>query len=80
MENNCFFGTILRSLGFTVHSAGARVAVAASGTPAKASLAGTCPAFHLVRVKKLKEAGHRWLTSSLSLMIKIHAGRRFRRQ
>ena len=25
MENNCFFGTILRSLGFTIYSAGARV-------------------------------------------------------
>lgn len=25
MENNCFFGTVLRSLGFTVYSAGARV-------------------------------------------------------
>jgi len=31
MENNCFFGTILRSLGFTVHSAGARVSNAADG-------------------------------------------------
>ena len=25
MENNCFFGTILRTLGFKVYSAGARV-------------------------------------------------------
>jgi len=25
MENNCFFGTILRSIGFDVYSAGARV-------------------------------------------------------
>ena len=25
MENNCFFGTVLRSLGFTVYGAGARV-------------------------------------------------------
>ena len=25
MENNCFFGTVLRSLGVTVCSAGARV-------------------------------------------------------
>ena len=25
MENNCFFGTVLRSLGYTVYSAGARV-------------------------------------------------------
>lgn len=25
MENNCFFGTVLRSLGFEVHTAGARV-------------------------------------------------------
>jgi len=31
MENNCFFGTILRSLGFTIHSAGARVSKAADG-------------------------------------------------
>lgn len=32
MENNCFFGTVLRSLGFNVFSAGARVNTAASGT------------------------------------------------
>ena len=32
MENNCFFGTILRSLGFNVCSAGARVNTAAGGT------------------------------------------------
>jgi len=25
MENNCFFGTVLRTLGFTIYSAGARV-------------------------------------------------------
>ncbi len=25
MENNCFFGTVLRSLGFEIYSAGARV-------------------------------------------------------
>ena len=25
MENNCLFGTLLRSLGFTLHSGGARV-------------------------------------------------------
>ena len=31
MENNCFFGTILQSLGFTVHGAGARVSHAANG-------------------------------------------------
>ena len=31
MENNCFFGTVLRTLGFTVHSAGARVCHAANG-------------------------------------------------
>ena len=32
MENNCFFGTVLRSLGFTVHSVGARVNNAADGS------------------------------------------------
>lgn len=32
MENNCFFGTILRSLGFSVFSAGARVNTGANGT------------------------------------------------
>jgi hypothetical protein len=25
MENNCLFGTLLRSIGFTLHSGGARV-------------------------------------------------------
>jgi len=34
MENNCFFGTVLRTLGFTVYSAGARVNEAgAAGKP-----------------------------------------------
>lgn len=32
MENNCFFGTVLRSLGFNVFSAGARVNLQANGT------------------------------------------------
>ena len=32
MENNCFFGTVLRSLGFNVLSAGARVNTQASGS------------------------------------------------
>ncbi|KAL6717662.1 hypothetical protein ACLMJK_005577 [Lecanora helva] len=31
MENNCFFATVLRSLGFRLHSAGARVSFAAEG-------------------------------------------------
>lgn len=34
MENNCFFGTVLRTLGFTLYSAGARVNEAgAAGRP-----------------------------------------------
>lgn len=32
MENNCFFGIILRSLGFNVFSAGARVNTGSSRT------------------------------------------------
>ncbi len=32
MENNCFFGTILRTLGFTICSAGARVSQSVSAT------------------------------------------------
>ncbi|KAL9115621.1 MAG: hypothetical protein Q9187_007226 [Circinaria calcarea] len=32
MENNCFFGTVLRSLGFSLYSAGARVSEAAAGS------------------------------------------------
>ncbi len=32
MENNCFFGTVLRSLGFNVFSAGSRVSTAVGGT------------------------------------------------
>ena len=32
MENNCFFGTVLRTLGFNVFSAGARVNTQASGS------------------------------------------------
>ncbi len=32
MENNCFFGTVLRSLGFNVFSAGPRVNTAVGGT------------------------------------------------
>ena len=35
MENNCFFGIVLRALGFTVHNAGARVALAVTGVPAE---------------------------------------------
>lgn len=33
MENNCFFGTILRTLEFNLYSAGGRVADAVCGTP-----------------------------------------------
>ncbi|KAI9717185.1 MAG: hypothetical protein M1812_004933 [Candelaria pacifica] len=33
MENNCFFGTVLRSLGYDVYSAGARVSNATNGLP-----------------------------------------------
>ncbi|MCJ1467015.1 N-terminal acetyltransferase [Pseudocyphellaria aurata] len=32
MENNCFFGAVLRGLGFTLYSAGARISHAVSGT------------------------------------------------
>ena len=32
MENNCFFGTVLRSLGFNLYSAGARVSKEADGS------------------------------------------------
>lgn len=32
MENNCFFGTVLRSLGFRVYGAGARVNKGADGS------------------------------------------------
>ncbi len=31
MENNCFFGTVLRSLGYEIYSAGARISNATSG-------------------------------------------------
>lgn len=31
MENNCFFGTVLRSLGFDICSVGARVSDATNG-------------------------------------------------
>ena len=33
MENNCFFGAVLRTLGFSLHNAGARVALAVIGKP-----------------------------------------------
>lgn len=33
MENNCFFGTVLRSLGYDIYSAGARVSNATNGVP-----------------------------------------------
>ena len=33
MENNCIFGIVLRSLGYDVYSAGARVSDAANGVP-----------------------------------------------
>ena len=33
MENNCFFGTILRTLGFDIYSVGARIADAVNGLP-----------------------------------------------
>ena len=36
MENNCFFGTVLRSLGFRVHSAGARVSNGVDGGDGRA--------------------------------------------
>ena len=67
MENNCFFGTVLRTLGFSLHSAGARVAVAASGTPAEGYFGWyycllLSPVIHI-----LIGAGHIWSTSSLLL-------------
>jgi len=42
MENNCFFGTILRTLGFTVCSAGARVSDGVSGTGSGDNFEGWC--------------------------------------
>lgn len=58
MENKCFFGTILRSLGYTLHSAGARVAVAASGTPAEGSFGWKVYFVLLAVMCTLREVGH----------------------
>ena len=60
MENNCFFGTVLRTLGFTLHSAGARVAIAASGTPAKGYFGWYYALFLSAEIHVLIGAGHIW--------------------
>lgn len=40
MENNCFFGTVLRTLGFEVCSAGARVGRGEGGTGWRGGMVG----------------------------------------
>lgn len=64
MENNCFFGTVLRTLGFSLHSAGARVAIAASGTPAEGYFGWYYPLFLSARAHMLIVPGHIWSTLS----------------
>lgn len=57
MENNGFFGTVLRSLGFTVCSAGARVNAAADGTGEDDGWQGWS---HMVNIVALP-SGHKYM-------------------
>ena len=50
MENNCFFGTVLRSLGFAVYSVGARVHGSVNGGGSKAPFSGFTHMVNLVRM------------------------------
>ena len=60
MENNCFFGTVLRTLGFSLHSAGARVALAASGRPVEGYFGWYSCLFLTAVIHILIGAGHTW--------------------
>ena len=51
MENNCFFGTVLRSLGYKVYPVGARVHGSVNGGSSEAPYSGFSHMANLVRMR-----------------------------
>ena len=51
MENNCFFGTVLRSLGYKVYPVGARVHGSVNGGSSEAPYSGFSHMVNLVRMR-----------------------------